>query len=64
MDDATETLMVGTGDERGLHAVAVSRKPQVQPDRVVIAAAEAGVIRADDGETNRISVVPEHPTSM
>jgi hypothetical protein len=39
--------MLGTGDEQGFHSVPVRRKPQAQSDRVVIAATEAGVIRAD-----------------
>jgi hypothetical protein len=50
VDNSTEALMITTGDERGPDQVTVSREPQVQPDSVVIAAAEAFLIRAGDGK--------------
>jgi hypothetical protein len=45
--------VLGSRDERGLHAIPARRSPQAQPNWVVVAAAEAIVIRTD--EANRIT---------
>jgi hypothetical protein len=59
VNHVVESLMFGAGDKRSLYPIRLALKLQMQPNRVLIAATEAAVIRTDDGKRVRRCWVAE-----